>query len=304
MPHIISLVFDFDITLSPRFQQCVILDDWGMDENDFWAACGKRAAAGYDLEHSYIKTLVDLGRENRRYRLSNEDLYQYGRQVELYPGLSRKNNQRSLFDDLQALLQGDEFLEHDIRLECYCISGGLVPMIRGAFDAHGLANDFKDVFACSVAENNDGFLDFPKETVGHTVKTQKLFMISKGSLPSLGYTSTAVNHAVEEYRIPFERMIFLGDEQTDIPAFSLVKKMGGISLAVYREEKKEDGSVDENKTVTTYETGYKLAIEAGRAEQILPADYSAGKPLKIALMHHVSRMAKAIVNAKSSAHDV
>jgi hypothetical protein len=90
-------------------------------------------------------------------------------------------------------------------------------------------------------------------------------------------------------------MIFLGDGQTDIPAFSLLKKNGGIPIAVYREEKNSDGTINEEKTLKNYSKGYQLAIEAKRAEQILPADYSLGKPLKMALLGYVEKIAKNIV---------
>jgi trehalose-6-phosphatase len=47
-------------------------------------------------------------------------------------------------------------------------------------------------------------------------------------------------------------MIFLGDGQTDIPAFSLLNQYGGTSITVYREEKNEDGTIDEKATSKTY----------------------------------------------------
>ena len=89
-------------------------------------------------------------------------------------------------------------------------------------------------------------------------------------------------------------MIFLGDGQTDIPAFSLINKSGGTSIAVYREIKRADGTIDEQATMKPYNEGYHLAIESKRAEQLLPADYSAGKPLKMALLSYVEKMAKRI----------
>jgi hypothetical protein len=120
-------------------------------------------------------------------------------------------------------------------------------------------------------------------------------MISKGVSPKRGDDPVKVNEKVNEYRIPFSNIIFLGDGQTDIPAFSLLKKMGGVPIAVYREEKNSDGTINEEKTLENYLKGYQLAIEAKRAEQLLPADYSSGKPLKMALLGYVEKIAKNIV---------
>ena len=62
-------------------------------------------------------------------------------------------------------------------------------------------------------------------------------------------------------------------------------------MAVYREEKDTQGNIDEARTLETYNQGYKLAVEANRAEQLLPADYSSGKPLKMALLGYVEKIA-------------
>lgn len=295
MSNIIALIFDFDITLSPEFQQQVLFDAWGVDANTFWGECAVHIKNGYDMEHSYMRNLIDYGRRDSKYALTNEQLREFGRSVDLYQGLSRKDGVKSIFDDLKALLNKKEFAEHNIELECYCISGGLKPMIDGAFEAHGLNDYFKEVFACDMDEDDSGKLGYIKESVGHTIKTQKLFMIAKGVSPKNGDHPSLVNEVTHSYRIPFENMIFLGDGQTDIPAFSLVNKSGGKSIAVYREEKNSDGTIDEERTLKTYLNGYKLAIEANRAEQLLPADYSSGKPLKMALLGYVESIAKQIV---------
>ena len=296
MSNIIGLIFDFDITLSPAFQQQVLFDEWGVDASTFWSECDQLGAKGYDLEHAYMRNLIDYGRRDPKFALTNQKLYEMGKRVALYQGLSRADGQNSIFDDLKALVQRPEFAEHNIELECYCISGGLKPMIQGAFEGHGLNEYFKEIFACEFDEDDTGKLGYIKETVGHTIKTQKLFMIGKGISPKNGDAPEMVNEVFEQYRIPFTQMVFLGDGQTDIPAFSLINCAGGTSIAVYREEKNSDGTIDEVHTLKTYQKGYELAIQSGRAEQLLPADYSAGKPLKMALLGYVERLAMKIVS--------
>lgn len=297
MSNIIGLIFDFDITLSPAFQQQVLFDEWGVDASTFWSECDQLGAKGYDLEHAYMRNLIDYGRRDPKFALTNQQLYEMGKRVALYQGLSRVDGQNSIFDDLKALVQRPEFAEHNIELECYCISGGLKPMIQGAFEAHGLNEYFKEIFACEFDEDDTGKLGYIKETVGHTIKTQKLFMIGKGISPKNGDAPEMVNEVFEQYRIPFTQMVFLGDGQTDIPAFSLINRAGGTSIAVYREEKNSDGTIDEVHTLKTYQKGYELAIQSGRAEQLLPADYSAGKPLKMALLGYVERLAESVIES-------
>lgn len=296
-PSIIALIFDFDITLSPAFQQQVIFDAWGVKAEDFWAQCRVFEQHGYDQEHAYMRNFIDYGKQNERYRLSNAQLYEMGKHIKLYDGLSRTNNNTSIFDDIHHLLQQEQYTDHTIKLECYCISGGLKPMIEGAFEAHNLTSYFKEVYACEFDEDDTGKLAYIKETVGHTIKTQKLFMIGKGVSAKNGDAPDLVNAVYPHYRIPFSQMVFLGDGQTDIPAFSLLNRYGGTSIAVYREEKRSDGSIDEASTLATYQKGYDLAIKSNRAQQLLPADYSAGKALKMALLGEVKKIADIIVGA-------
>ena len=292
MKNIIAIVFDFDITLSPYFQQEIIFKKWNIAPDEFWNKAGYFMKKGYDQEHAYLRCLIDYNKQNG-FELNNKKLYEYGREIELYEGLSKKDNQLSIFDDLENLLKKPEFVDANIKIEYYCISGGITEMIEGALKSNNL--DFKEVFACKLDEDKNGKLNYIKETVGHTIKTQKLYMISKGVSPKRGDNPNKVNEKLKEHRIPFSNIIFLGDGQTDIPAFSLLKKMGGIPIAVYREEKNQDGSINEEKTLESYLKGYQLAIETGRAEQLLPADYSVGKPLKMALLGYVEKIAKNIV---------
>jgi phosphoglycolate phosphatase-like HAD superfamily hydrolase len=294
--NIIAIIFDFDITLSPEFQQQVIFDDWNVEASDFWKESVHNIANGYDMEHGYLKTLIDYGKRNPKYALNNQKLYEYGKKVNLYQGLSRKEENDSIFDDLEAILGKENYKSHNITLEFYCISGGITEMIDASLTQHNIRHYFKEIFACRMDEDENGKLTYIKETVGHTIKTQKLYMISKGVLPSNGDNPALVNEVTKHYRIPFNQMIFLGDGQTDIPVFSLINSMGGTSVAVYREEKNSDGTINEEATLKTYHSGYKLAIESKRAEQLLPADYSNGKPLKMALLAYVEKIATKIVN--------
>ncbi len=296
MKNIIAIIFDFDITLSPYFQQEVIFRRWGIDAAEFWKSSSELMKHGYDMEHAYLRRLIDKNKESSKFALNNELLYKLGGEIELYEGLSRKNSRKSIFDALEKIAKENSDEDTDIKLEYYCISGGIHEMIEGALDAHEL--NFKEVFACSLDEDASGSLGYIKETVGHTIKTQKLYMIAKGVSPKRGDDPSKVNEKMDALRIPFENMIFLGDGQTDIPAFSMLKSNGGRTIAVYREEKLPDGSIDEAKTLQSYQKGYELAIKAGRAEQLLPADYSDGKPLKMALLGYVQEIAQNIAKSR------
>jgi hypothetical protein len=282
--NIIAVVIDFDITLSPYYQQKELLAHWGEDEDEFWQKCTSKVIdEDYDLEHGYIKVILEYIDKNPNYAISNQDLYNIGKNIQLYDGLSKRNNQNSIFDDIDKIIKTDIYKELNIEVEYYIISGGLTQMIKGALYLNQIEHYFKKIFACSLDEDPKGIINFPKETVGHTIKTQKLFQISKG-------LNKQVNDKIDTPRIPFENFIYLGDGETDIPAFSLINQMGGTSIAVYRESKNSNGTINEEKTKQTYKKSYTFAIKSQRAKQLLPANYSDAKPLKIALLNYIEML--------------
>jgi len=72
MSNIIALIFDFDITLSPEFQQQVLFDHWGVDAQAFWDECAVFGKRGYDMEHSYMRNMIDYGRRDNNIAVSYE----------------------------------------------------------------------------------------------------------------------------------------------------------------------------------------------------------------------------------------
>ena len=119
--------------------------------------------------------------------------------------------------------------ERGLKIEHYINSSGIKEMIEGTPIAH----EFKKIYACSFFYNVDGVAFWPSVVVNYTTKTQFLFKINKG-IESVS-DNIEINRYIPEdkRRIPFGRMIYIGDGTTDIPCMRLVKQMGGYSIAVY-----------------------------------------------------------------------
>ncbi len=168
------------------------------------------------------------------------------------------------------------------KLELFIISGGLQPMIDGCLDQYGLFSYFNSVFACRMHEEDphDGHgprLGFPKETVNFTVKTQKLYNISKGTWRSgLDPAAPDVNAKVkqEDLRVPFANMLYLGDGHSDIAAFALLRQFGGTSMAVYHPG---DARAEARAR--------EFSVVQGRAHDYFPADYRPGSALRQAILN-------------------
>jgi hypothetical protein len=268
----LALVLDFDLTLSPEIMFDPLLRRWGLEPGAFWESCAalQAGADGYDLEHSYLARLTELGRADPSRRLNAARLRECGREVRLYPGLCDGPRGPGLFRALKDRLPPG-------RLEVFIVSGGLQPLIEGCLEHQGLGPYFKAVFACRMAEEDPGDgagprLSFPKETVNFTAKTQKLFAISKGSyLPDAPDVNAKVQPG--RLRVPFGNMLYLGDGHSDVAAFALLRQFGGSSFAVHA-----PGDPRAEARARAY------AVEQARANEWFEADYSPGAPLRQAII--------------------
>ena len=122
-----------------------------------------------------------------------------------------------------------------INIKHYINSSGLKEMIEGT----SIAKRFENIYACSFLYNVDGVAYWPAVAVDYTTKTQFLFKINKG-IKEISDNKRINEYVAKEDRpIPFERMIYLGDGETDVPCMSVVKEQGGHSIAVYGNRKKK-----------------------------------------------------------------
>ena len=93
---------------------------------------------------------------------------------------------------------------------------------------------------------------------------------------------------MKERPIPFERMIYLGDGDTDIPSMKMVRHQGGHSIAVF--DPKQWDSPDMMVQARFKEKAYNLIAE-DRAHFVLPADYSEGSQLDVTVKGVLGRIA-------------
>ena len=73
--------------------------------------------------------------------------------------------------------------------------------------------------------------------INYTQKTQFIFRISKGLISD--NDDKKINEKTMTRRIPYNRMIYLGDGLTDVPSMIVVKENGGNSIAVYKKGERD-----------------------------------------------------------------
>lgn len=195
--------------------------------------------------------MLDEAKKNN-ISLTRESFQSFGKNVELFRGVK------------QWFSMVNEYGESiGLNIKHYINSSGLKEMIEGT----PIAQEFENIYACSFLYNKDGSAFWPAVAVDYTTKTQFLFKINKG-IPKVSDNSKVNQYVPDNKRpIPFPRMIYFGDGETDIPCMKMVKEHGGHSIAVYNNEAKE-----------------KIAqqlIREGRANFMCPANYTKASAMNI-----------------------
>ncbi|WP_415896897.1 haloacid dehalogenase-like hydrolase [Neptuniibacter sp. QD57_21] len=256
-----ALVYDFDGTLAEGdCAQHGLMPSLGIDDvQGFWASVKQRAKeTDSDEILAYLGMLAERASEIGSDDLSVPKLSEHGKSIPLFSGVT------TWFQRINAFAKS-----HGLELNHYIISSGLDAMIRGT----EISPYFRQVYACKYHYSQDGSkVMWPAQAINYTTKTQFLFRINKGIDNS--WDNEAVNRFVEleEREIPFERMIYFGDGDTDIPSMKMVRYQGGFSIAVFDNVKWSD--------FKTQDKVEKLIAEE-RANYVVPALYDEGSQLDV-----------------------
>lgn len=276
--NILAIVYDFDHTLSPHYMQDhTVLRHAGIEPSEFWPSCTALIKErGYDQELAYMKRMLDYDAIRA---LSNIDLQAMGPDLTFFPGVP------DFFEELNAIVQQPRYAEWDIHLEHYVVTSGL----KAILDGSQIAKHVKAMFGCEFDEEQ-GHIHFPKRTISHTQKTQFLFRVNKGLL---NLEQDVNDHMPEEARrVPFRHMIYVGDGPTDVPCFTVIKKNGGLAVAVYNPN---------DTTRKSFKKCYDLTRHADRVHFMAPADYQTGSPLRLILEQHLTELADGMVERRRQA---
>lgn len=258
-----AIVYDFDGTLAPgNMQERDFFPAIGMKSKKFWndvKSLEKEKKADNIL--MYMKLMLDQAR-SKKVHVKKEDFVEFGRQIQFFEGILSDPESEGLkggwFDRINAYGK-----ESGLNIEHYIVSSGIREMIEGT----PISSKFKAIFASSFCYDHYGIAEWPALALNYTSKTQYLFRINKKCLEVDEHKGINEYVPDEKRAIPFRHMIYIGDGETDIPCFRVVKDRGGHSIAVYRPCTKGAKEKCEN------------LIRDGRVNFTAPADYRDGKKI-------------------------
>ena len=265
-----ALIYDFDGTLARDNLQerSFIPEVVGMSPKEFWCEVKTRTKKNdADEILVYMQVMIEKASE-KSIKVSCEQLRKHGTKAALFPGLE----DASWFHRINKHAK-----DLGLCIEHYIISSGIEEMIAGC-PIHG---QFCRVFASKFIYR-DGNAIWPGVAINYTTKTQYLFRINKGI--DNHWNQEAINSYTPENErpIPFRRMIFIGDGETDIPTMKMMTHNRGYPIAVYNPGRTE-------KDLTKIHG----LISDGRVDFVAPADYQENSQLDITVKGILGRIARA-----------
>ncbi len=293
--HIIACIWDFDKTLINGYMQAPLFEEYKINEKFFWDEVNRlpklyaQKGVRVSPETVYLNHILSYVKNGIFTDLSNKKLFELGAKLKFCKGLP------DFFEDLKNVVKSDvEFCKLDIKLEHYIISTGLTQMIKGS----QIAKYADGIFGCEFIEEpyppnfiKQSEFDLPLPTtninqigmiVDNTIKTRFIFEINKGTNIN---EKIDVNSSIQEQdrRIPIRNMIYIADGPSDVPVFSVVRKGGGKTFAVYTPE-----------SLASFEQNDSLLADK-RIDAYGPADYSEGTATNKWLKMHIKKICERIV---------
>lgn len=247
---IIALLYDFDKTLcTTDMENYTFIPELGYTPAQFW-----QKANGFGRDNhmdgllAYMYTMIqECAAQN--IKLDRAFLNHCGESIQLFPGV------REWFARINAF--GESL---GVQVEHYVISSGLREIIEGS----GIAQEFREIYACEFYYNENGDACWPKLDVNFTNKTQFVYRINKGILDVSRDKELNDSMPDDSKRVPFTNMIYMGDGLSDVPCMKMMRAYGGQAIAVYQASNRQ---------------GVEKLLADGRVDFIFPADYREGMEL-------------------------
>ena len=247
---IIAFLYDFDKTLcTTDMEDYAFIPSLGYTPAEFW---GRANAFGWENRMdgllAYMYTMIqECAAQN--IKLDRAFLNHCGESIQLFPGV------REWFARINAF--GESL---GVQVAHYVISSGLREIIEGS----GIAQEFREIYACEFYYNENGDACWPKLDVNFTNKTQFVYRINKGILDVSRDKELNDSMPDDSKRVPFTNMIYMGDGLSDVPCMKMMRAYGGQAIAVYQASNPQ---------------GVEKLLADGRVDFIFPADYREGMEL-------------------------
>lgn len=194
------------------------------------------------------------------------------KEIEFYPKVLDS------LTELRDLSNEEIYKTNNIKIHHFVITAGLQDLVSVIFKRKNSQNLITKIFGCRynvIQEKN-----IPIYCMDKTVKTRSLFEIHKGCFEGDALRKVDDFMQPGQEWCPFENMIYIGDGDTDIPSFSLVKSRGGMTIGVYNPDSSEKDTKRKAKNISQ------------RIDLFTPANFNPKKELFHSIKTRCDQIAK------------
>lgn len=276
----IALCFDFDETLAPGTTD-VLLRHLGQDPQAFRRDhIEPLVEQGWEQLLARAHALRELSLRRDEGPITDETFAAVADELDLYPGVPQ------MFDLVrEAVAEVDD----DVDVEFHLITAGFVHVPSHTRIAH----EFDSIRGGQWSFDDDGGILTPRTTLGHYDKVRHLLSLTKG-LGGIEEASSRDPHTHvpdHDWHVPFEQVIFVGDGDSDLPAFDLMESRGGTGIAV-----RQADDVEEWESRDDMREGREVVAVAR-------SDYEQGSPLMDVLLEAARRAAMRVRMLRAGRRD-
>ena len=289
MSNIIAVIWDFDKTLVDGYMQDPIFEKYDVDAKKFWEEVNSLPDKYWNdqkvkvnKDTIYLNHFINKTKEGIFKGLNNEILFELGKELKFYKGIPE------IFEKTKEIIEKNPiFQEYNIKVEHYIVSTGMKNMIEGSI----IKKYVEGIWGCELIQIKDKDNNWEISEIGYTIdntsKTRAIFEINKGINKNPEYD---VNAKIKEgnRRVLFKNMIYIADGPSDVPAFSVIKKGGGSTFAIYPKSDRK-----------AFQQVEKLR-EDNRVDMYAEADYSEGTTTYMWIINKIEELAQNIVNEEKS----
>ena len=239
----ISIIWDFDKTLTVEDSTTVLIKYFvGNTETFFWKAVKDISGVTSKTPVDSISTsetpvwmslLSGLAKHRKTKKNIPLDEDTIGRIIEgkikLYPKVLE------FLEKTKELSSQEVYKANNIKIYHFIITAGLQDLVSAVLKFNKSNHLIRKIFGCryKTIVDEDILRNIPIYCMDKTAKTRALFEISKGCFQENAQYKVDDLVPKEKEWCPFENMIYIGDGDTDIPAFSLVKSRNGMTIGVF-----------------------------------------------------------------------
>ncbi len=270
----IALAFDFDETLAPpTFERVLQFCGYDPDEFNETQVAPLIEELNWEKQLASTYALIEaLKRDGKR--LTEADLARIGREFPLFHGVPE------MFDRVRRTARG---IVEDIDVRFYMITAGFAEVPQNT----AIAGEFDSILGGAYHFDENGNLAAAKRIIPHAEKMLYLLLIAKGlELKEANPTDVYRPMETEDWLVPVDQMIYLGDGSSDLPAFEFMRERGGIAIGIYAgdsaEEWAQHGKIHPKR----------------RVENLTPNEYGEGSELLRSIHLAVESIAKRIALRK------